>query len=325
MYLEKTLLPESEGKPDSQKRPRLRRRYRSSPGEITFDVANILCMLLICFLFLYPFWYVLAVSLNEGLDARRGPIYWFPRKFTLENYGFVIRNPRIISATVVTVARAVVFPIFSVFITMLAAYALSKRDIPGRRGILFFYLVPLFIGGTVVTHYLVIAKVGLLDNFLVYILPASFSFFNMVIMRTFVEQIPDSLEESAMMDGAGYFTRFVRIVVPLSKPVLAVFLFFGVVYAWLDFRTNLLYVTNRRLNVLQFVLYEMVIQSQAKDYIMDMSGSQSIDQMFKGDVTPKYEVLKMATLVVVTFPIFFVYPFFQKFFVKGIMVGAIKA
>ena len=147
----------------------------------------------------------------------------------------------------------------------------------------------------------------------------------MVIMRTFVEQIPDSLEESAMMDGAGYFTRFVRIVVPLSKPVLAVFLFFGVVYAWLDFRTNLLYVTNRRLNVLQFVLYEMVIQSQAKDYIMDMSGSQSIDQMFKGDVTPKYEVLKMATLVVVTFPIFFVYPFFQKFFVKGIMVGAIKA
>jgi putative aldouronate transport system permease protein len=185
--------------------------------------------------------------------------------------------------------------------------------------------VPLFIGGTVVTHYLIIAKAGLLDNFLVYVIPASFSFFNMVIMRTFIEQIPDSLEESATIDGAGYYSRFWRIVLPLSKPVLAVFLFFGVVHAWLDFRTNLLYVTRRSLNVLQFVLYEIVIQSQSKDFVMDFMGNTDIQTLLKTSSAPRHEVLKMATLVVVTFPIFFVYPFFQKYFIRGIMVGAIKA
>lgn len=305
--------------------PRRRRRYKRSTGEIMFDVFNVCLMLFMCFLFIYPFWYVLILSFNDGLDARKGPIYFFPRKFTLDNYKFVLQNPRISQAALVTAGRAIVYPLFSVTVCMLAAYALSKRDIPGRKAILFFHLVPLFIGGTVVTHYLVIAKLGLLNNFFVYILPAGFSFFNMVIMRTFIEQIPESLEESAIIDGAGYFRRFASIIIPLSKSVIAVFLFFGVVFSWLDFRSNLIYVTDRRLNVLQYVLYEIVAQSQTKDFIMDMSGSVSIDELFKGDTKPRHEVIKMTVLVVVTFPIFFIYPFFQRYFVKGILVGAIKA
>lgn len=307
---------------DSRRQPR---RFHRSPGEVVFDSANIVLLLALCFLCTYPFWYALIMALNEGQDARTGPLFWWPRKFTLENFVFVLRNPGIRRAAVVTVLRALVFPVFSVSVTMLAAYAMSKRDIPGRRAFLSFYIVPLFIGGSVVTQYLVMAKVGLLDNFLVYVLPASFSFFNMVIMRTFIEQIPESLEESAMIDGAGYLSRFVRLVLPLSKPVLAVFLFFGLVYSWLDFRTNLLYVTNRALNVLQYVLYEIVVQSQSKDFIMDLMGNTDIQKLQQASESPRPEVLKMATLVVVTFPIFFVYPFFQKHFVKGIMLGAIKA
>lgn len=304
-------------------RPRRRQGYRRSAGERSFDIANIVFMILLCVCTFYPFWYVLVMSLNEGSDAAKGPIWLWPREFTWENYAYTLRNPHIIQAFLVTTARAITGPVLSVGIMLLAAYALSKRYLKYRKAYLYFFLIPLFIGGNIITNYLIMAKLGLLNNFLVYILPAAFIFFHMIIIRTFIEQLPEEMEESAMIDGAGYVQIFLKIAVPLSKPVVAAMLFFSVVGHWLDLSANLLYVTKADLSTLQYVLYRIILSSQPGE--MNLANVLSKLSSLSSGTLPTPQVLKMAALVTVTFPLLFVYPFFQKYFVKGMLVGAIKA
>ncbi|RAP76581.1 carbohydrate ABC transporter permease [Paenibacillus montanisoli] len=301
-----------------------RNKIKVSIGERTFDLANVLLILLLCAITLYPFWYVLVLSLNEGKDAARGPIWFWPREFTLQNYEYVIRNPYIVHAFLITVTRAVIGSLVSIGVMFLAAYSLSKRNLAGRKTYLYFLMIPLFIGGNVVTNYVVMAKLGMLNNFLVYILPGAFSFFFMIIIRTFIEQLPESLEESAMLDGAGHYEILKSIIAPLSKPIIAAMLFFSVVSHWLDLSTNLLYVTDRSLYVVQYVLYMVVLSSSPGDLSDITNVAMRLQSQSSGSL-PTPEVLKMATLIAVTLPLLFIYPFFQKYFVKGMLVGAIKA
>lgn len=289
-----------------------------------FEPVNIVLLIALCALTLYPFWYVLVLSLNEGKDAATGPIWFWPREFTLDNYKYVIRNPYLIDAFYVTIARCVIGSLISVSVTFMVAFAISHRTLPGRKAILYYYMMPMFIGGSVVSNYVVMAKLGLINNFLVYVLPGAFAFFNMIIMRTFIEQIPGEMQESAMIDGAGKIRILWSIIIPLSKPILAAMLFFSVVGGWLDFGANLLYVTKRSMFVLQYVLYMTVLSSQSNEMLQLMSTSGRLPTNVATSL-PTPEVLKMSTLVVVTLPLLFVYPFFQKYFVKGMMVGAIKA
>lgn len=295
-----------------------------SAGARVFDAANIIAMLLLCVITLYPFWYITVLSLNEGVDAAKGPIWFWPRAFTLQNYVYVFHNPHLQSAFLVTAARSVAGSLLSVGVMLLAAYALSKRFLRWRKAILFFLMIPMFIGGSIVSNYVVMAKLGLLNNFLVYILPGAFGFFLMIIIRTFIEQLPEGMEESAMIDGAGYWQVFTRIIVPLSAPILAAMLFFGVVGHWLDLSANLFYITDQKLYVLQYVLYLVVLSSQSSDMLALMMSTGTLPQNVSTSL-PTPQVLKMATLVVVTLPLLFVYPFFQKYFIKGLLVGAIKA
>lgn len=305
-------------------------RVQRTRGEKTFDVFNTIFMVLLSFVTIYPFWYVLVLSLNTGTDAASGPMWFWPRQFTLENYYYVFQYEDLRRAFVLTVLRCVIGPVIQVFICLLAAYALSKRTIPGRKTILFFFMLPLFIQGSTITNYIVMAKLNVMNTFWVYVIPGAFSFFNMVIMRTFIEGIPPDLEESARIDGAGNMVSFMRIVLPLCKPVIAAFFFFGVVSHWLDLYTNLIYVTDRNLRVLQYILY-IVINSSEANRFMDMNSMASeaaIQHMIDNQTSntlPTPEVIKMAVMVVVTFPLLFIYPFFQRYFVRGMMVGAIKA
>ncbi|WP_269845622.1 carbohydrate ABC transporter permease [Paenibacillus selenitireducens] len=211
---------------------------------------------------------------------------------------------------------------------MLAAYALSKRFLLGRKTLLFFFMMPMFIGGTIISNYVVIAKLGLLNNFLVYVLPGAFGFFAMIIMRTHIEQLPEELHESATIDGAGYVRIFFQIILPLSMPVIAAFSFFAVVGNWLDYYTNLLYVTDRNLSTLQFVLYEIINRAEASsliDFTKTTDAAQRRLMSMANNTVPTPEVIKMTVMVVVTFPLLFIYPFFQKYFVKGMLTGAVKA
>ncbi|QGQ97593.1 carbohydrate ABC transporter permease [Paenibacillus psychroresistens] len=297
---------------------------KSTKSEKTFDLFNIILMISICLLTIYPFWYVFVTSLNEGADAAQGPIWLWPRAFTLDNYKYVMAYDTLFSAFTVTVARCIIGSVFSVGVCLLAAYALSKRHLPGRKVILYYLIMPMFIGGSLISNYIVIAKLGLINNFMVYILPSAFIFFSMIIIRTFIEQVPLEIEESAMIDGANYWKIFVKIIVPLSKPIIAAFLFFTVVSGWLDLTTTLLYVTKEKLFTLQYVLYN-ALTSSSTTYMVDASTMEDLRRSFSRGTVPTPQVIQMTVMVIVTFPLLFIYPFFQRYFVSGMMLGSVKA
>jgi putative aldouronate transport system permease protein len=296
---------------------------RATPGESVFDTFNVLLMLLVSFLFIYPFWYILVYAFNNSQDAQAGNLWFWPRKITLNNFAYVLSGPLLRRAYLVTIGRAVSGSVLHLVVTGLAAYALSKRYLPGRKVLTYFLIIPMFIGGTMISNYVVIAKLKLLNNFLVYILPWAFSFYIMAIARAFIEEIPASLEESAKMDGAGYLRIFFQLVLPLCTPIIATILIFSVVGHWLDFYMNLVYVTKQELYVLQYVLFRLT-SGMGDATIGTMLGQLASGMAMKSPEKFTTETLRLTTLVVVTVPVLFVYPFFQKYIIKGVLLGAIK-
>lgn len=306
---------------------RSRRRSINSRSERGwFDIVNVAFLLVFSFVVIYPFWYVLVIAFADSRSTALGAMYWWPREFTLSNFRFILANPAIPQAFLVTTARTVLAPMVNVSVCMLAAFALSKRKLPFRKSITLFLIIPMFISGSIMTNYLLMVKIGLVNNFLVYILPGAFNFFTMVIMRSFMEAIPKEItEDSARIDGAGHGRIFFLIVVPLSKPIIATFLFYAAVYAWLDFGTNLLYVTRRQLFVLQYILYTILRDVRDAAVIAQQTLGITTTRARMMEDQPLPQTIKMTALALVTFPLLFVYPFFQKYFVKGMYIGAIKA
>jgi putative aldouronate transport system permease protein len=297
---------------------------KRSIGELIFDNLNALLMLVFAFLTLYPFWYILVLSLNEGRDAAMGGIWFWPRKFSLENYAFVILNPNVLNAYKITILRTVSGSLITLFVCGIAAYALTKHQLPGRTFLITLFIIPMFIGGTIVSYYVVFSRLGMLNRFWMYIVPGAFSFFQMIIMRTYMYTIPPSLEESAKIDGAGYFRIFAQIVIPLSMPIVATTLLFSAVGHWLDFYTNMVFVTKRTLMTLQYLLYLVVLANQGSMSAITEARAMSTgnEGLLRQNVTP--EAIKTATIMVVTLPILLVYPFLQKYFVKGVLIGSVK-
>lgn len=291
-----------------------------------FDIVNISLMLVFSFVVVYPFWYVLVIAFAESRSAALGAMYWWPREFTTYNVRFVLANPAIPRAFLVTAARTALAPLVNVATCMLCAFALSKRNLPYRKAISIFLIIPMFISGSIMTNYLLMVKIGLINNFLVYILPGAFNFFTMVIMRSFIDGIPKEItEDSVKIDGAGYVRIFLQIVVPLSKAIIATFLFYAAVGAWLDFGTNLLYVSKKSLYVLQYILYTILQDVRDASVVAQQTLRIYTARTQISAEQPSPQAIKMTTLVLVTFPLLFIYPFFQKYFVKGMYIGAVKA
>jgi putative aldouronate transport system permease protein len=296
---------------------------RRSPGELVFDNLNVLVMLIFALMTLYPLWYVLINSLNEGRDAALGGIWFIPRKWSINNYTFVF-NDTMRNAYLITIARTASGSLLTLLVCGFAAYALTKHHLPGRNLLITFFLIPMFIGGSVVSYYVVYSRMGMLNRFWVYIIPGSFSFFQMIIMRTYMYTIPTSLEESAKIDGASYFRIFFRIIIPLSMPIIATTLLFSAVGQWLDFYTNMVYVTKRALMTLQYLLWLVVLSGQSSMTAMtqEKAAGSGNAAYLQGTVTP--QSIKMAAIMIVTLPILFIYPFLQRYFVKGVLIGSVK-
>lgn len=302
-----------------------RRRIRRTPGEAVYNVVNIAVLSIICFLTLFPFWYVLVLSLNDGRDSALGGVYFYPRKPTLANYRYVLGQRALRTAYLNTILRTVVGATLCLLVSGLAAYSMSKKNLPGRNAVLTYFMIPMFIGGTIVSSYVVIAKLGLLDNFLVYIVPGAFNFFYMIIIRTFMQGIPISLEESAKIDGSSYYRIFFQIVLPLCMPVVATVLLFSGVTYWLDFYTNLLYVNDPKLMVAQFLLYNVVRANRLNMLTIQQAlATGQLWQLQQSESPLTGESVKMTVLMVVTLPILLIYPFLQKYFIKGVLIGALK-
>lgn len=293
-----------------------RRRFWSR-GRV-FDLAVMLVMVAICFIMLYPIWFTVINSLNNGQDALRGGIYWWPREFSVESYKAVFKNSDIFTAFAVTVVRTLIGTVTSVLFTAMVAYGLSKQYLLGRKAFMVIGVVTMFFGGGLIPTFLTYKQLGLLDNFWVYIWPMLFSFYNAVIFITFFRQLPTEMEESAKIDGANEFVIFLRIVFPLSMPVVATIALFNGVAHWNDYFSGVIYITNETwLTPIQTFLYRAVAEASSSTMMAKMPAS-----VRRSVVTST--TIKLATMVVTTVPVVVIYPFLQKYFVKGMMLGSVK-
>lgn len=288
-----------------------------------FSVLNTILLALVGFSMVYPFIYILAYSLNDGNDSMLGAIYFAPRVFTLDNYAEVFQNPRIWQAYRITLARTLLGTFLHVSLCTLAAYALSKKTLPGRTFFTFYIFLPTIFNAGFIPYFITLQKLHLINSFWVYILPLLFNFMHIVIIRTFLQGIPEELEESARIDGYGDLQIFLKIILPLSGPVLAtIALFIGVAH-WNDWFAGAYYVSNKDMIPVQTLLQQMLTEAEALSTSMQRAaqqGGQTISM--KTGATP--ESLRMALLVITVFPILCIYPFLQKYFVKGVMIGSVK-
>ena len=291
-------------------------KHLSVPGRLANILIYALCVLL-CVVTLYPFLYCAAYSFSDSVAAMTKTITIFPVQFSLENYKAVFANPAILDAFFISVLRTVTGVLYAVTVTGLAAYTVSKNWLPGRRIIVIFLIVPMYVSGGLIPYYVLIHDLRLFNNFLVYILPHGFWAFNMLIMRTYFQTIPDSLEESASLDGANPFTIFLKIIFPLSMPIVSTIAIFIGVYQWNAWFDGMLFMTKQNLLPMQTLMQRLLLESFARD--MMVLQSQALTKVSTA------ESLKMAMIIVTSVPVIVIYPFFQKYFIKGVMIGAVKA
>lgn len=274
-------------------------------------------MILLCIFTLYPFLYTISYSFSDGHAVLSNPVKLLPVQPTLNNYRAVFQNDEILQAFGISVFRTLVGLTVTLFVTGMAAYMLSKRNLPGNRFFSYFLVIPMYLNGGMIAKFVNIAHLGLMNNVLVYILPYGIVAYFMLIMRTYFGSIPDSLEESAELDGAGDILIFFRIVVPLSAPIFATIALFAGVFQWNQWYDAMVYVPNPNLHPLQLLLQNVLKQA---------SGLANIKLLAQAvDIQVTAEAVQMATLIVAVVPILAIYPFVQRYFVKGIMIGAVKA
>lgn len=287
---------------------------KSLGGDI-FIIFNTIFMCFIVFITFYPFYYVIIASFNEPLDLLKGPIYLLPRKFSLINYRYILQDRGILQAALITVSRTVIGSLSSVLFTAAFAYGISKKWLLGRQFFIMMALITIYVSGGLIPTYLVIAHLlKLRGNFLVFILPNLFSAFNAFIMSSFFRKdISSEIEESAKIDGANDLLIFFRIVLPLSKPILATMLLFNGVWHWNSWFDALLY-GGRKLETLSLYLVRAIQSASATGQAGSFISTLGLNT---------YSV-RLATMVIITFPIVIIYPFLQRYFVKGLTIGALK-
>ncbi len=285
-----------------------------------FDSLNVLVLTLFLLITAYPFYYVLIYSLSNPQAALRQGIYFLPRGLTLNNYIRLLQTRQLGGFILVSVLRTVSGAALAVFCSSLFSYTLTRPEMYLRR---FFYrltVVTMFIGAGLIPTYLTYVAYGLRNSFLVYILPGAVGAFNVVLIKTYMEQLPASLEESAMLDGAGYFTIYSRIIFPLSMPIIATVAVFAAVGQWNAWFDTYIYISDKRLFTMSYVLLNYLREAQALAALIRDGGDASAAAEVK--FTP--DSVRMTITMITVLPIIFVYPYMQKYFMKGIMLGAIK-
>lgn len=288
--------------------------------DILLDSFIYLLLTFLIIITLYPFLNTLAVSFNDGLDSIKGGIYLWPRKFTTFNYKTMLTRTQTFHAAWISVARTVLVTVFGTFFTAMLAYVVSRKDFVLRKFISFIYVLTMYVSGGLIPTYFLYQKLGLTNNFWVYVLPGLVHAFNLIIIRTYIHDLPESLVESAKIDGASELTIFLRIILPLCKPVLATIAIFTAVYHWNAWWDVFLYnSSNPALSTLAYELQKVLASAQS------MSGSmeQAMSQAAAGSqITPR--AIRATMTIIVTVPIAVIYPFLQKYFVHGLTLGGVK-
>ncbi len=295
-------------------------KVKTHLGEKIIQVMIYVILIVVCLAIVLPCLNVVALSFNDGKDAAKGGIYFWPRMLTLDNYKEVFKDGSIMKGYAITIARVVIGTVLSLLCMSLAAFALKQKLLPGGKVINFLITFTMLFGGGTVPTYIQYKELGLLNNFWVYVIPGLFSVTYLMMMRTFFEGIPDSLEEAAMLDGCGYFSIYARIMLPLSKPVIAVVGLYTAVNHWNDWFSGAFYMTDKTKWPVQTVMQQMLARAMSSEQEIT-SVAQAIAQSV-GHVTS--DSLKMSAVVITTVPILCIYPFVQKYFAQGVMIGAVK-
>ena len=277
-------------------------------------------LIILTFVTIYPFWNTLIISFNEGIDTSKGGITFWVRKGTIENYRAVMNDPMFIKSVVVTVARVVLGTFLSIMFTAMFAYGMSKKYLKGRKIYMTMAIITMYFGGGLIPTYLLIRDLGMINKFSSLVIPWLIGVYNMIIFRTFFQGIPEEIEESAKLDGCNHISLFFRIVLPVSGPVIATLSLFSAVYFWNEWFNAGIYISNANGLPVQNYLMNVMNSSNYAEQMAKLTGG--IGSYIKPKITSRS--LQAATIMVSTLPIVAVYPFVQKYFVKGVLVGSIK-
>jgi putative aldouronate transport system permease protein len=293
--------------------------YFQSRQDRVFDVVNFILLTFATLIVLYPLVFMISASLSNPLEIYKGNVWLLPKGFTMSGYQKIFSSVSIWMGYKNTIFYTLVGTVVNIALTVTAAYPLSRKDFFGKKYFMIFFTITLFFHGGMIPTYLVVKSLGLVNNFWVMILPNAVVFWNVVITRTYFQNvIPDELREAAAIDGCSNIKLFVRIVLPLSAPILAVIsLYYGVSH-WNAFFNALLYLTDRNLFPLQLVLREILLQSKHQSDIMGSDYMNIIEQQNLA------ELIKYGVIIVSSLPVLMLYPFLQRYFIKGIMVGSLK-
>lgn len=299
-------------------------KIKESKGYMVFTVINYIILTLIAFIMLFPYWNVTIKAFNDGADLAKGGVTFWPRMWSLENFRAILSESSFFPSVGISVLRVVSGTLLSVLIQFAAAYTLTKQKLLFKNAITIYFMIPMFVSAGMIPQYVLYSDLGLLNTFWIYILPGAFSFYNTIIIRTFMQStIPNALYEAAYLDGATDVYIFFRIVLPLSLPVLATISLWTMVGHWNDWTTTLYYITNPSLHTVQYKMMQVVKETENIQKMQAALIAQGINaDEVKVNITS--DSIVSAQVVLTTIPIIAVYPFLQKYFVKGVTVGAVK-
>ncbi len=290
-------------------------RIRQPLGSRIFDFTNTLFMLLVMFSILFPLWDMVVVSFSRAQDVSSLRMNLWPRVLTLEAYRYCFRNNEFTHAMFISFSRTVAGTLYHLFVVTMAGYSLTRMQMPFRKAVTTLFVITMFFSGGLIPTYINMRNLNLTNSFLVYVIPGSFSMFTVIIVRNFFLSVDSAMEESATIDGASPVQVLYYIMLPLSKPVLATVALWKIVGEWNAWFDNLIYNSSPKLLTLQLLLRRIIVEPQLTE----------LNTIYEKDLAnTNPETIKAATTVLVTLPIVCVYPFLQKHFVKGIMLGAVK-
>ncbi|WP_129336139.1 carbohydrate ABC transporter permease [Cellulomonas endophytica] len=300
------------------RRPRV--RHPRTPGELAFSVLLGLVCALVLFATLYPIWFVLIASVSSPAAVNTGQVWVLPAELSLFGYEQILSDGRIWTGYRNTILYTVVGTALNLVVTLPAAYALSRREFAPRRPLMFFFAFTMFFSGGLIPQYLLYKDLGLLDNWLVFVIPSALNVYNLIIARAFFEHsLPEELFEAATLDGVSYLQFFLRIALPLSKAIVSVIGLYYLVQHWNDFFTGLIFVRDYDKQPLQIVLRDILLSNQA------FAGGAGGAGGTGGAYGQQYaDQIKYGVIIVSTLPVLLVYPFIQKYFEKGVMIGSVK-
>ena len=285
-------------------------------SDIVINIIKAIFFVMVVVVCVYPFWNIFIISINDATDAMRGGLYFLPRVLSFSSYIDILSRETFQHSILVTVARTAIGTPLAVLVTSALAFALSKKDLVGRKQLNLLFIFTMYFGGGMVPYYMVLKSLGLLNNFWVFILPNLLSVYNMILVRNYIEGMPEAIFESAKIDGANDLIVFFKMVLPLSKPIIMTVALFVAIGHWNSWFDAYLYTNSQDLKTMQSILVEILNQYQTSE-----AGASAADRMVQS-ITP--DSIRMAATMVTTIPIIMIYPFVQKYFVQGIMIGSVK-